>query len=389
MAMSGQMQTELGSPVQTGLSPFMQTEYQQQTPSNPWAANQIHDSGEKTDYSLPKPPPPIVGKVTHQSIELYWDEALLHAYSVGNKANGKIKCFLQEKDRGGQWCGAYTGYGKKHIVPALEPLRQYTYRLRFANDVDKGEWSPHVTVTTTKEPLCAEQLHKAVQRSYLDVATTILESGEVNIDTPDNLGFTALMQAAKKGDADMTELLLKFCADVNQKNESGKTALMLACFAGEKDTIKLLREYGAKYDDFDNGGSTAIHWAVDGGHPNLIDWMIADGADPNICDKHSSWTPLLRCASVSGNYQVASCLLREGADINCQDIDGKTPLMITVLNKNEQLLDLLLKRNADCKITNKWGKNVYDMALAMEKRGIIQRLDKHLDEKGIKGVKRV
>ncbi|XP_021371906.1 fibronectin type 3 and ankyrin repeat domains 1 protein-like [Mizuhopecten yessoensis] len=384
MAMSGQMQTELGP---TGLSPFMQTEYQQQ--SQPWVSNQIIDQEKSAPEGVPKPPPPVVGKVTHQSIELYWDEALVHAYSVCKKADGKIKSFLQEKDRGGQWCGAYTGYGKKHVVQGLEPLRQYTYRLRFANDVDKGECSQHVTVTTTKEPMCAEQLHKAVQRAYHDVATTILESGEVNIDTPDNLGFSALMQAARKGDAEMTELLVKFGADVNLKNSSGKTALMLACFAGQKETVKLLRDNGARYDDFDNGGSTAMHWAVDGGNAALIDWMITDGADPNICDKHCSWTPLLRCASVSGNYQVASCLLREGASINCQDVDGKTAIMIAVINKNEQLLDLLLRRNADCTVTNKWGKNVYDMALAIDRKSNIARLEKHFEDKGIKGVKRV
>ncbi|XP_060084782.1 fibronectin type 3 and ankyrin repeat domains 1 protein-like [Ylistrum balloti] len=382
--MSGQMQTELGSPVPSGLSPFMQTEYQQQ--SQPWVSKQIHEAAKSETDSIPKPPPPIVGKVTHQSIELYWDEALVHAYSVGDKANGKIKSFLQEKDRGGQWCGAYTGYGKKHVVQGLEPLRQYTYRLRFANDAEKGEWSQHVTVTTTR--LIALSLVRGNVMVPGLIALS-LSQREVNIDTPDNLGFSALMQASRKGDAEMTELLLKFGADVNLKNDSGKTALMLASFAGQKDTVKLLRQYGARYDDFDNGGSTAIHWAVDGAHPSLIDWMISDGADPNICDKHSGWTPLLRCASVSGNYQVASCLLREGANINCQDIDGKTPIMISIINKNDQLLDLLLKRNADCTITNKYGKNVYDMALAMEKRSIIARLDKHIEEKGIKGVKRV
>lgn len=381
-------QSELGPAVQ---SPLLQTQYHQQT--QPWSGNPILDLDmvpppEQTKY-LPRPPPPVVGKVTHQSIELYWDESLAHAYSLCNKAHGKIKSCIQEKERGEQWYGAYTGYGKKHVVQGLEPVHQYTYRLRFANDVEVGDWSPHVSVTTTKEPMCADQLHKAVQRGYHDTAIAVLESGEVNIDTPDTLGFSALMQASRKGDMEMTETLLKFGADVNLKNDSGKTALMLTCFAGQIETAKLLREHGARYDDFDNGGSTAMHWGVDGGNANLIDWMIADGANSNICDKHSGWTPLLRCASVSGNYHVASCLLREGADINIQDVDGKTALMISVLNKNEQLLDLLLKRNADCTITNKWGKNVYDMAVAMEKRIIILRLDRHIEEKGIKGVKRI
>lgn len=57
---------------------------------------------------LPKPAPPIVGKVTHHNIELYWDESLHHAYSVVNKADGKIKSNIQEKDKFGQWSSVYT-----------------------------------------------------------------------------------------------------------------------------------------------------------------------------------------------------------------------------------------------------------------------------------------
>jgi len=70
---------------------------------------------------------------------------------------------------------------------------------------------------------------------------------------------------------------------------------MLACFAGQKDTVKMLREHGARYEEYDRGGSTPMHWAVDSGNSQLLDWMIHNGADPNMRDKQSGWTPLLRC----------------------------------------------------------------------------------------------
>ncbi|KAL3864042.1 hypothetical protein ACJMK2_005754, partial [Sinanodonta woodiana] len=71
--------------------------------------------------------------------------------------------------------------------------------------------------------------------------------------------------------------------------------LMLSCFAGQLDVVKLLREKGARYDIYDKGGSTAMHWAVDGQNNKLVEWMIKDGADVNIKDHNSHWTPLLRC----------------------------------------------------------------------------------------------
>ena len=70
---------------------------------------------------------------------------------------------------------------------------------------------------------------------------------------------------------------------------------MLACFAGQFEAVKLLREHGAKYTDYDRGGSSPMHWAVDSGNCQLIDWMIKDGADVNIRDGGSGWTPLIRC----------------------------------------------------------------------------------------------
>lgn len=79
-------------------------------------------------------------------------------------------------------------------------------------------------------------------------------------------------------------------------------SLMLSCFTGQLEVVKLLRKYNAQYDDFDRGGSTALHWAADGGNVKLIDWMIHNGADVNMRDHHSGWTPLLRC----GLYIYAS-----------------------------------------------------------------------------------
>ena len=55
-----------------------------------------------------RPPPPIVGKVTHHTIELYWEEAL--AYACDNNLTGdeRVRVSLQEEDRQGQWGNVYV-----------------------------------------------------------------------------------------------------------------------------------------------------------------------------------------------------------------------------------------------------------------------------------------
>nr|XP_034329711.1 fibronectin type 3 and ankyrin repeat domains 1 protein isoform X1 [Crassostrea gigas] len=343
---------------------------------------------------LSRPPPPVVGKVTHYSIELFWNEALDKAKE---EAGGKemVKVCLQEQDRHNSWGNVYTGYAHSHTVTGADPQTTYKYRIRFMTNAENSEWGPHLTVSTTKEPLNGEHLHRAIIREDLMEIERILDTGlmpkDVPIDVPDKYGFTGLMQASQKGYTEkdfgaesIMEILIRHGADVNAKNDSGKTALMLACFAGQFDAVKLLRSHGARYDDYDRGGSTPIHWAVDGGNVRLIEWIIKDGADVNLRDHSHGWTPLIRCASVNGNRNVALTLLVCGAQVNVQDKDGKTALMVAIINGHQELVELLLQKNADITVKNLYGKTAYEMAHSMERRKIARTIEDYVQSKGIK-----
>lgn len=57
-------------------------------------------------------------------------------------------------------------------------------------------------------------------------------------------------------------------------------------------------------------------------------------------------------ASLSGNRSVALTLLLAGAEMNVQDKDGKTALMVAIINGHQDLVELLLQRNADITVKN-------------------------------------
>ena len=52
-------------------------------------------------------------------------------------------------------------------------------------------------------------------------------------------------------------------------------------------------------------------------------------------------------AAVGGNKDCAAQLIRKGARVNDTDKDGKTALMIAVVNGHLGLVDLLLDNSAD------------------------------------------
>ena len=144
--------------------------------------------------------------------------------------------------------------------------------------------------------------------------------------------------------------------------------LMLAAFSSRLNIVKELRHHGARYDLVDKGGSTAMHWAVDNKSVEVIKWMIKDGCAINSTD-HAGWTPLLRncmikihiprfvshvfmsnvadfAAAVAGSDEIAKVLIDQGAKLDKRDKDGKTALMIAVINNHLELCRTLI--NAKC-----------------------------------------
>ncbi|XP_051779756.1 fibronectin type 3 and ankyrin repeat domains protein 1 isoform X1 [Erpetoichthys calabaricus] len=304
------------------------------------------------ELELLKESPPVVGKVTHHSIELYWDEAG-RIKRIG-PCDQWLRFSVEEEDsRTHNFGTIHTGYSKHHIVEGLEPSTLYKFRLKITSQSGEMVYSPVVSVSTTREPMSGKHLHQAINVNDEEAVVQVLQSGTVNVDVPDKFGFTPLMVAAQKG----------------------YSSLMLACFAGHLDIVKFLRTSGADWETCDRTGSTAMHWAADGGHINVIRFLINDSCKVDSKDNGSLWTPLMRVSALSGNARVASLLIQAGADVNVQDKDGKTPLMMSALNNHEELVTLLLKNGANRHIKNEYGTSVLEMAKAFGRLNIAHLLE--------------
>ncbi|XP_048712206.1 fibronectin type 3 and ankyrin repeat domains protein 1 isoform X7 [Caretta caretta] len=246
----------------------------------------------KGKRTIPKPHPPVVGEVTHHSIQLSWD--LENITQRKGPQEQWLKMSIEEEDPKLHTYGTiYTGYARQHVVEGLEPRTTYRFRLKITSPTGECAYSPAVSVSTIREPMSGEQLHRAVSMNDVEAVLNILQGGHVKVDVPDKLGFTALMVASQKGYDRLAKILVQNGTDVNQKNGSGKDSLMLACFAGHLDIVKYLREQGASWEVRDLGGCSALHWAVDGGHCDVIEWMINDGCQVAVLNNHEELIQLL------------------------------------------------------------------------------------------------
>lgn len=324
-------------------------------------------------YKL-KPDPPVVGKVSHHSIELYWDpDDKLQKVCYPDE---RLRFSIEEEDpQIHRYDVIYVGFGKRHIVEGLEPSSVYKFRLKVTSPSGNYSYSPVLSVSTTREPLNGEHLHRAVNRNEEKAVIQILQSGQVNVDVPNKLGYTPLMVASQQGYLRLVHMLIDYGADVTLKNGSGKNSIMLACFAGHLDIIKHLRKCGVSCHTTDFGGSTPMHWAADGGHCKVVQYLITNGCEVDVKDTSSLWTPLMRVSAINGNVDVASSLIQAGANVNVKDKDGKTPLMVAVLNNHESLVRLLLAKGADLTVTNEYGVGILQMAKALNRQNIILLLE--------------
>ena len=97
----------------------------------------------------------------------------------------------------------------------------------------------------------------------------------------------------------------------------------------------------AKFKD----GWTPLHMAAEGGHREIVDLLIAKGADINAtagAGDGVGWTPLHEAAE-GGHKKVVELLIQKGANINVKNGDGRTPMDLAIEHKNAEIADLLRK----------------------------------------------
>jgi len=102
-----------------------------------------------------------------------------------------------------------------------------------------------------------------------------------------------LIFAARDGIERITFHFLKKGADVNAKDDVGRTALMEAAWRNHPELCEILIERSAEVNAADNTGNTALMYAARGGNTKACLLLIENGADMDAKDKTFNRTPLM------------------------------------------------------------------------------------------------
>jgi len=109
-------------------------------------------------------------------------------------------------------------------------------------------------------------------------------------------------------------------------------------------------------------GFTPLGLATHFGNEEVVRFLLAQGADPNIQSQNGYNVYPLHAAIGSGFDSIAKMLIEAGAEVNVVQALRTTPLHLASQNGNIDLIILLLENGAQVEVKNDMGKTASDLA---------------------------
>jgi len=191
----------------------------------------------------------------------------------------------------------------------------------------------------------------AAQGATAVEALQVLVDHGASVDTLDNNGWTALHYACRSGKASSAKYLLSVRADPTliTGDKHKKSTLMLATEDMKTDLVDhLVRKCGLKHhlNRQDSHGFTVLHHAMKVGSKDIVKLLLDEGAKARLRDCDGRQPFMVGCEN--GRLDCVKLFVgKDGkgkVDINAQDNQKRTALMLSCLNRYEDVAMLLVRK---------------------------------------------
>jgi len=222
-------------------------------------------------------------------------------------------------------------------------------------------------------------LHKAARYGQNKVVKTLIEVCGANPNAKNKFDMTPLHHAAVEGSSEVIETLINAGADANFADSSKRLPLHWTCANGFLEASRILIQNGkSKVKALDKEGFSPVHRCcqepplpskkpekpstafddndveankeeeltpeqkaeIDKHRSEIINLLIAKGADVNVREPQGQQTPL-HLAAINGYALVCKNLLEAGADVNSVNKISKTPLIYAASEDHLECLKVL------------------------------------------------
>ncbi|XP_046567998.1 serine/threonine-protein phosphatase 6 regulatory ankyrin repeat subunit A-like [Haliotis rubra] len=231
----------------------------------------------------------------------------------------------------------------------------------------------------------------AAENGHFEVMELLVGKG-ANLSLVDKRGNNILHCACRRGDVEVVKYIVsKKMVDINSRERKNKTPLMVAGVWGHEAVVGLLVKQGANQALRDKRGNNILHLACQGGHVEVVKYIISlETVDVN-CRGWRKTTPVM-CAGQNGHKDVVELLVNNGAnlllrnsrknnilhtachgghievlkyvlsrntvDINSRGNDNKTPVMVAGRRGHRDVVELLVDQRANLLLRDARSNNI-------------------------------
>lgn len=155
---------------------------------------------------------------------------------------------------------------------------------------------------------------------------------------------------------------------------AGDSRVSEAAARGDRNAVRSLLQQGADIDGAQGDGSTALHWAALNDDLEMVNLLIAAGANVKVTTREGAITPLFM-ACQNGNAAIIAALLKAGAPANSVKANGTTALMMAAASGSAPAVKVLLDHGASVNTRESvHGQTALMFAAALNRDAVIKVL---------------
>ena len=210
----------------------------------------------------------------------------------------------------------------------------------------------------------AAPLYYAALCEFHDLAEYLIVNHPHLVNARGGWFISPLGAALRRRDFKMAGLLFQHDADVDVRGFGERTLLIAASMYGLLDVTQWLLNQGADpnvQDDIkSDGGGTPLHSAVDEGQFEVARLLLQYKADSNFQVVTS------QLAATEGQPNLSQLMPRHAVDVNARNNYGLTPLYLASRKGKLELVHLLIDHGANIDTKDNTGRTAFDVASTEE-----------------------
>ncbi|XP_048241730.1 uncharacterized protein LOC125374644 [Haliotis rufescens] len=219
-------------------------------------------------------------------------------------------------------------------------------------------------------------LHLSCKSGSKDIVNVIIEKFQHLINDRDGEGNTPVMVCAESGQVEILKFLVSHKADHTLRNVFNVNAFQIASSNGHVSVVEYLQTCEHITIDMRGGlgHQTAVMMAAEGGHCDVYNLLVLEGADLSITDRYRTDCLMLACEG-GGNVSIVKHLLSLNTfDINRRGWWQQTAVMIAAERGHSDVYNLLVLEGADLSLTDEDNRDCLMLACKGDDMSIVKHL---------------